>query len=240
MAIELVLSGVAREFRLIGFEKSKDFKKAYKRADDDGFFEEVLSDSVEGGEEISQQYMVIPGTTLRLRKDDEWIGKEIDDGFSEIRIIGNPDAICTSDLGCEGYVVAFSNETGFSESYLLPSHVTKDNFNPNNLWALGSRLDDEIDVRSLCEDSLLSGTLYYMDEDDVKKVVKEDIHIIKEWDSGFKMKDFDDYDTYELLAELIANRSTTIEKYRLEYCENSEYEDREVEGYFLTSDFEEK
>ena len=37
MAIELVLSGVAREFRLIGFEKSKDFKKAYKRANDDGF-----------------------------------------------------------------------------------------------------------------------------------------------------------------------------------------------------------
>lgn len=53
-------------------------------------------------------------------------------------------------------------------------------------------------------------------------------------------KDFDDYDTYELLAELIANGSTALEKYRLEYCENSECEDREVAGYFLTSDFEEK
>lgn len=240
MAMELVLSGFAMEFRLIGFKKAKDFKKACKRADDDGFFEEVLSDSVEGGEEISQQYMIMPGTTLRLRKDDEWIGEEILDGFSKIRIIGNLDAICTSDLGCEGYAVAFSNETGFSESYLLPSHITKDNFNPNNLWALGSRIDDEIDIRCLFEDSLLSGTLYYMDEYDVKKVVKEDIHIIKEWNSGFKVKDFDDYDTYELLAELIANGSTALEKYRLEYCENSECEDREVAGYFLTSDFEEK
>lgn len=84
-----------------------------------------------------------------------------------------------------------------------------------------------------------SGQLFYISDNELKQLCKEEINLLRKTITDYEDNQFDNYDPAELLAALIDLGSESISKYLLVYNEDGGCSNRTISGYFLDQHFNE-
>ena len=234
MSFTLRISGTAFEQKLVGFKDIKTFKEKLKNQNDE-FFYEILDEEPEDAKEISHQYVVSANSEIVLLDKDRDVVKTFE--VSDLRRMTPVDNLDTEKLSYKGYALAIGEEEGFSETYKVPSKI-KD-FNIAYLYCYTTKFDETIDTRSLTEDAMQSGQLFYISDNELKKLCSEEIDLLRKTIADYEDNQFDSYDPAELLATLIDLGSESISKYELTYNEDGGCSNRTISGYFLDQKFNE-
>ena len=234
MSFTLRISGTAFEQKIVGFKDVKIFKEKVKNQNDE-FFYEILDEETEDAKEISHQYVVSANSEIALLDKNRNVVKTFE--VSELRRMTPVDNLDTEKLSYKGYALAIGEEEGFSETYKVPSKI-KD-FNIAYLYCYTTKFDETIDTRSLTEDAMQSGQLFYISDNELKKLCSEEIDLLRKTIADYEDNQFDSYDPAELLATLIDLGSESISKYELTYNEDGGCSNRTISGYFLDQNFNE-
>lgn len=122
-------------------------------------------------------------------------------------------------------------------------YTTKDetiiakNFNIANLYCYTTKFDEKIDIESFTEDGMQTGELYYISDNELRELCKDEIGIINQSIDDYSDDNFDSYDQADLLAALLSGGSEKAAKHTLSYNGDAECSDREVKGYLFHKDF---
>ena len=234
MSFTLRISGTAFEQKLVGFKDIKTFKEKLKKQNDE-FFYELLDEEPEDAKEISHQYVVSANSKIALLDKNRDVVKTFE--VSDLRRMAPVDNLETEKLKYKGYALVTGEEEGFSETYGVPSKI-KD-FNIAYLYCYTTKFDETIDTRSLTEDAMQSGQLFYISDNELRELCSEEISLLRKTITDYKDNQFDSYDPVELFAALIDLGSESISKYKLIYNEDGGCSNRTISGYFLDQKFNE-
>lgn len=235
MSYTLRVKGYAYEQKLVGFKDANSFNEKVDENDDNLFYE-LLDDEPEYCKELAHQYVLSGEGEVQLLDEDMEIKKLFK--VSDLRRMQPADLFNRKEHKDEGYALAIGEEYGFYETYELPEGVTAKNFNIANLYCYTTKFDEKIDIESLTEDGMQTGELYYISDNELRELCKEEIGIVNQSIDDYSDDNFDSYDQADLLAALLSGGSEKAAKHALSYNGDAECSDREVKGYLFSKDFQ--
>lgn len=235
MSYTIRVKGYAYEQKLVGFKDANSFNEKVEE-DDDNLFYELLDDEPEYCKELAHQYVLNGAGEIQLLDEDMEIKKLFK--VSDLRRMQPSDLFNRKEQKSEGYALAIGEEYGFYETYELPDGITTKNFNIANLYCYTTKFDEKIDIESLTEDGMQTGELYYISDNELRELCKEEIGIVNQSIDDYSDDSFNSYDQADLLAALLSGGSEKAAKHVLSYNGDAECSDREVKGYLFSKDFQ--
>lgn len=234
MSYTLRVKGYAYEQKLVGFKDTNSFNEKVDENDDNLFYD-ILDEAPEYCKELAHQYILSGEGEVQLLDEDMEIKKLFK--VSDLRRMQPSDLFDKKAQKSEGYALAIGEEYGFYETYELPEGITAKNFNIANLYCYTTKFDEKIDVESFTEDGMQTGELYYISDDELRKLCKEEIGIVNQSIDDYSDDSFSSYDQADLLAALLSGGSEKAAKHALSYNGDAECLDREIKGYLFSKDF---
>lgn len=235
MSYTLRVKGYAYEQKLVGFKDANSFNEKVDENDDNLFYE-LLDDEPKYCKELAHQYILSGEGEVQLLDENMEIKKLFK--VSDLRRMQPTDLFNRKAQKSEGYALAIGEEYGFYETYELPEGITAKNFNIANLYCYTTKFDEKIDIESLTEDGMQTGELYYISDNELRELCKEEIGIVNQSIDDYSDDNFDSYDQADLLAALLSGGSEKAAKHALSYNGDAECSDREVKGYLFSKDFQ--
>ena len=235
MSYTLRVKGYAYEQKLVGFKDANSFNEKVDENDDNLFYD-ILDEAPEYCKELAHQYVLSGNGEVQLLDEDIEIKKLFK--VSDLRRMQPTDLFNRKAQKSEGYALAIGEEYGFYETYELPEGITAKNFNIANLYCYTTKFDEKVDVESLTEDGMQTGELYYISDNELRELCKEEIGIVNQSIDDYSDDSFNSYDQADLLAALLSGGSEKAAKHALSYNGDAECSDREVKGYLFSKDFQ--